>query len=165
MRINRVILTIIIISLSIIIGISYHGLCEEKEVPMQKIEKDEFLFELKLLNQRELSEVCSNIEVKKNDFSEAESYDDLAYPPCYVFGSVQCTKNSAAWITFEVFSPNNKTMSSPDINITKVYPNKSIKTYFLIPVSFSPSDPYVFKNLPSKDKTILDVKIKSKFFK
>lgn len=135
---------------------------KKENVSMQIIRKDDFIFELELLSQRELSKKCMAVDIPKNKYDNEELYD-LAYPYFYVFGSVQYVKNNPASLIFKLFSLNNKTFSSPEININVVPANRAVRIYFLCPVSFVGATPYT-KGL-SKEETILGVEIKEVFLK
>jgi hypothetical protein len=62
-----------------------------------------------------------------------------------------------------VFSPNNKTASSPEITIDTIPPNSFQKIYFLSMVHFAPPSKYL--KTVSREDTILDIKILKEFFK
>lgn len=141
--------------ISIILAIICFNTHADEGAFMQIIEKEGFVFETILLTDRELPNVCSLVEAGKD-----QNNIDLKM---YVFGSVQYAKNSAAWVTFEMSSPNNKSVSSAGIVIGAIPGNKGEKIYFLVPISFELPSPH--RTTISKADTVLDIKIKKTFFK
>ena len=141
----------------------------EEEADMQIIvkDKDHVVFYLKLLNTKELADVCSLVEIddRNNDYQlnpgvTQDDSEDLLYQPIYVFGSVASKDNRASWVTFDIYSTNNDSFTPQEVTVNSI-PNDG-KIYFLTQVFMDIGSP---RQKISKKDTILNVKIKKIFHK